>query len=66
VAPGIIESRMIEEMLRVRGEEWRRQIPLARFGRPEDVAEAICFLASDRAAYINGAVLNVNGGMWMD
>lgn len=66
VAPGIIESRMIEEMLRVRGEEWRRQIPLARFGRPEDVAEAILFLASDRAAYINGAVLNVNGGMWMD
>jgi len=66
VAPGIIESRMIAEMLPVRGEDWRRQIPLARFGRPEDVAEAICFLAGSRASYINGAVLNVNGGMWMD
>ena len=66
VAPGIIESRMIGDMLAVRGEEWKRQIPLARFGTPENVADAVCFLASDRAAYINGAVLNVNGGMWMD
>ena len=66
VAPGIIESRMIREMRETRGEEWMRQIPLARFGTPDDVADAICFLASDRAAYINGAVLNVNGGMWMD
>jgi len=66
VAPGIIESRMIADMLPVRGEEWKRQIPLARYGRPEDVAEAILFLAGDRASYVNGAVLNVNGGMWMD
>ncbi len=66
VAPGIIDSRMIEEMIEARGEEWRKQIPLDRFGTPEDVADAICFLAGDRASYINGAVLNVNGGMWMD
>ena len=66
VAPGIIESRMIADMLPLRGEEWMRQIPLARYGRPEDVAEAILFLAGGRASYINGAVLNVNGGMWMD
>ncbi len=66
VAPGIIDSRMIAEMLEVRGEEWRRQIPLDRLGTPEDVADAICFLASGRASYIKGAVLNVNGGMWMD
>ena len=66
VAPGIIESRMIRDMRETRGEEWMRQIPLARFGTPDEVADAICFLASDRAAYINGAVLNVNGGMWMD
>jgi len=66
VAPGIIDTRMTEEMLAVRGEEWRRQIPLDRFGSAAEVAEAICFLASERASYINGAVLNVNGGMWMD
>ncbi|MEE9256459.1 MAG: SDR family NAD(P)-dependent oxidoreductase [bacterium] len=66
VAPGIIESRMIREMRETRGEEWMRQIPLERSGTPDEVADAICFLASDRAAYINGAVLNVNGGMWMD
>ena len=41
------------------------QVPLARLGRPEDVAEAVAFLASDRAAYITGQVLHVNGGMYM-
>ncbi len=66
VAPGIIESRMIADMREVRGEEWMRQIPLGRFGSPGNVADAIYFLASDSASYINGAVLNVNGGMWMD
>lgn len=66
VAPGIIKSKMILDMLAIRGEEWKHEIPLVRFGVPEDVADAVCFLASDRAAYINGAVLNVNGGMWMD
>ena len=66
VAPGIIEGRMIAEMMAERGEQWRGQIPLDRFGTPGDVAEAILFLASDRASYINGAVLNVNGGMLMD
>ena len=66
VAPGIIEGRMIADMMAERGEAWRGQIPLDRFGTPGDVAEAICFLAGDKASYINGAVLNVNGGMWMD
>jgi 3-oxoacyl-[acyl-carrier protein] reductase len=66
VAPGIIESRMISDMLEARGEEWRKGIPLGRFGKVEEVAEAICFLASDRASFINGAVLNVNGGMWLE
>jgi 3-oxoacyl-[acyl-carrier protein] reductase len=40
-------------------------IPLKRFGRPEDVAAAVRFLASEEAGYITGAVLNVNGGMYM-
>ena len=41
------------------------QIPLGRTGTPDDVAAAVCFLASDEAAYITGHVLAVNGGMYM-
>ncbi len=40
-------------------------IPLKRFGKPEDVAAAVKFLASEEAGYITGTVLNVNGGMYM-
>jgi 3-oxoacyl-[acyl-carrier protein] reductase len=42
-----------------------KQIPLGRVGTPEDVANAVCFLASEEASYITGHVLNVNGGMLM-
>jgi 3-oxoacyl-[acyl-carrier protein] reductase len=41
------------------------RIPLGRLGTPEDIAEAVAFLASPRAAYITGATLHVNGGMYM-
>jgi 3-oxoacyl-[acyl-carrier protein] reductase len=41
------------------------QIPMGRLGTPDDVAGAVCFLASDEAAYITGHVLAVNGGMYM-
>jgi 3-oxoacyl-[acyl-carrier protein] reductase len=44
--------------------EWSARIPLGRLGTPEDVASAVCFLASDEAAYITGHVLAVNGGMY--
>ena len=44
---------------------WAAQIPLGRPGTPDDVAAAVCFLASDEAAYITGHVLAVNGGMYM-
>ena len=45
-------------------EDWAAQIPLGRLGSPDDVAAAVCFLASDEASYITGQVLAVNGGMY--
>ena len=65
VAPGFIETDMtagLPEEVKKRGLE---QTALGRIGRPEDVAEAVAFLASDAAAYITGQVLNVDGGMVM-
>jgi 3-oxoacyl-[acyl-carrier protein] reductase len=64
VAPGLVET----DMTRVLGEDahvsWAQKIPMGRLGRPEDVADAVCFLASDEASYITGQVLAVNGGMY--
>ncbi len=66
VAPGIIVTRMSEAMIELRGEEWLKAIPAARFGTAEDVAQAVGFLVSESASYVNGVVLQVNGGMFMD
>ena len=64
VAPGFIETDMTLALSdEIRG-QYLDHIPLKRFGRPEDVAEAVAFLASDNAAYITGQVLAVNGGMY--
>ena len=45
--------------------DWISMIPLQRLGTAQDIASAVCFLASDEAAYITGQVLAVNGGMYM-
>jgi 3-oxoacyl-[acyl-carrier protein] reductase len=62
VAPGFIETDMVKDLPK---EELAKVVPLQRFGKPEEVAAAVSFLASDEAAYITGAVLSVNGGMYM-
>ena len=65
VAPGRIVTDLLLERMAGREEEWIRQTPLQRFGRPEEVAGPIAFLASDDASYMTGAVLNVSGGQLM-
>jgi 3-oxoacyl-[acyl-carrier protein] reductase len=65
VAPGMIETDMTRAITASAHEEWASKIPLKRLGTPDDVASAVCFLASDEAAYITGQVLAVNGGMYM-
>ena len=65
VAPGLIETDMTKAVTDKAQGEWAAQIPLGRVGTAADVAAAVCFLASDEAAYITGHVLAVNGGMYM-
>jgi 3-oxoacyl-[acyl-carrier protein] reductase len=65
VAPGFIETSMTAALSEEFKQNAVKSIPLGRVGSPEDVASAVCFLASDEAAYITGHVLNVNGGLLM-
>jgi len=65
VAPGMIDTDMTRAIGEKTQVDWAAQIPLGRPGSPGDVAAAVCFLASDEAAYITGHVLAVNGGMYM-
>ena len=65
VAPGLIDTDMTKGVAEKAQAEWTSLIPLQRLGTPRDVASAVCFLASDEAAYITGQVLAVNGGMYM-
>jgi len=65
VAPGLIDTDMTRGITGNAHEEWASRIPLKRLGTPDDIAAAVCFLASDEAAYITGQVLAVNGGMYM-
>jgi 3-oxoacyl-[acyl-carrier protein] reductase len=64
VAPGFIETDMTAQLKDEIKEEYKKQIPLGRFGKPEEVAKVVLFLASPMADYITGEVIHVNGGMY--
>ncbi len=65
VAPGMIGTDMTRAITEKAQVDWAAQIPLGRLGTADEVAAAVCFLASDEASYITGHVLAVNGGMYM-
>jgi 3-oxoacyl-[acyl-carrier protein] reductase len=64
LAPGWIETAFAEELMKTTYYQERiSEIPLSRFGKPEDVANAALYLASDEASYITGQIININGGL---
>jgi 3-oxoacyl-[acyl-carrier protein] reductase len=65
VAPGVVATDMIAALGDERAEQLRSMVPLGRAASPEDVAEAVGYLASDGAGYVTGAVLAVDGGLGM-
>ncbi len=65
VAPGFIDTDMTQDLPDEQRTRLRSEIPLGRFGSPEDVASVIAFLASPEAGYITGETIHVNGGMYM-
>ncbi|HVG70429.1 MAG TPA: 3-oxoacyl-ACP reductase FabG [Vicinamibacterales bacterium] len=65
VTPGLVDTDMTKAITGKAQADWASAIPLGRLGTTEEVAAAVCFLASDEAAYITGQVLAVNGGMYM-
>jgi len=65
VAPGYIETDMTEQINNDVKEEILKQIPLSRFGKPEEVSELVEFLMTDEASYITGQTIHINGGLYM-
>lgn len=63
VAPGFIQTAMTDSLPEEVKEAYLKQIPIGRFGTPEDVASVVEFLASEKAAYVTGQVIEVTGGM---
>ena len=63
VAPGVIETKMSASIIAERGDDYRHQIPLKRFGKPSEVASVIRFLCSPDASYITGQTITIDGGI---
>jgi NAD(P)-dependent dehydrogenase (short-subunit alcohol dehydrogenase family) len=62
VCPGYIETPMTEDTMRRRGESIMARVPMARMGRPEEIAEAVVWMCSERAGFVTGVAWAVDGG----
>jgi 3-oxoacyl-[acyl-carrier protein] reductase len=65
VSPGFVATQLVSDMSEVARKDVERQVPLGRFGSPEEIAAAVLFLASDGAGYLTGTTLHVDGGLTM-
>ena len=65
IAPGFIDTDMTKQNDGVNRDELIKEIPLARFGKPDEIAHLACFLCSEEASYITGQVIHINGGLYM-
>ncbi len=63
VSPGFIDTELLADLNDEQLKEYKKVVPMRRFGKPAEVADSVLFLASDKAAYITGSVLDVNGGL---
>jgi 3-oxoacyl-[acyl-carrier protein] reductase len=65
VTPGFIQTDMTDELKDEVKAEYEKNIPLSRFGKPSEIADAVAFLLSDHSSYITGEILKVNGGLYV-
>lgn len=63
VSPGFIETELIKDLKETTVKEYKKMVPMKRFGQPEEVANAVMFLAGDKSAYVTGSVLEISGGL---
>ena len=66
ITPGLIETDLTRAWGPETNAKLTEKIPLKKFGQPQDVAETVAFLASQRGRYITGEIIDINGGIWMD
>ena len=65
ISPGFVATQLVSDMSEAARQDVERQVPLGRFGRPEEIAAAVLFLASEHAGYLTGTTLHVDGGLTM-
>jgi 3-oxoacyl-[acyl-carrier protein] reductase len=65
IAPGFIDTEMTRKLPEQVREVWLNQVPMKRWGEPEEVAQLVSFLASKSAGYITGQTIHINGGLFM-